>query len=254
MASKRKRGRGLLPRAFVVSKSRLRQNLQKIEDIPPTIPPPEDYGTTMENIRKDSNILFNYAKTPEDKLKYIQIIFKIGQMYLWYPWKVGALTDDKGREYILAKAMQAEQGQYTFIDILRKKGEKEKRDNRLKQTLDKLGATDLFFKKPHPAGLKIRIPRRKPKPVRDYEEAQVRRYKSKIKLMKFINLHKRMTKIHRSNKTTESKKELKLARERWERSRTEYLEAKRDLPKKEKAYEKWKNRSKAPKAKAFKKK
>mgnify|MGYP001008653332 CR=1 FL=1 len=253
MASKRKRGRGLLPRAFVVSKSRLRQNLQKIEDIPPTIPPPEDYGTTMENIRKDSNILFNYAKTPEDKLKYTQFIFKIGQMYLWYPWKVGALTDDKGREYILAKAMQAEQGQYTFIDALREKKEKEKRDNRLKQTLDKLGATDLFLKKPHPAGLKIRIPRKKPKPVRDLEEAQVRRFKTKMKLKKFITLYDNSRQRYDANRRPENREKRKLARERWERAKVEYLEAKRDLPKKEKAYREWRQNRKAPRAKAFKK-
>jgi hypothetical protein len=253
MPPKRKRGRGLMPRSLGSTKPRLESNLQKIEDMSPRIPPPEDYGTTMENIRKDSSILFNYAKTPEDKLKYTQIIFKLGQMYLWYPWKVGTLTDDKGKEYILAKAMQAEQDQYTFIDILRKKKEKETRDKLLKQTLDKLGATDLFFKKPHPSGLKIRIPRRKPKPVRDVEEARMTLYKADKNLSKFTKFYGIRQQRYNENRTDENKAERKRARRRWKRAKEEYLEAKRDSIRKEKAYEKWKNRSRAPRAKAFKK-
>lgn len=253
MPPKRKRGRGLMPRSLVSTKPRLESNLQKIEVMPPTIPPPEDYGTTMESIRKDATALFNYAKTPEDKLKYTQIIFKLGPMYLWYPWKVGTLTDDDGKEYILGKAMQAEQDQYTFIDELRKKREKEKRDNWLKRTLDKLGATDLFFKKPHPAGLKIRIPRQTPEPLRDYEEAQVRKFKSKRDLTKFSKLYSMSRQRYNADRTSENRGKRKRARERWERAKVEYLEAKRDLPKKEKAYLKWQQSLKVPRAKSFKK-
>ena len=253
MPPKRKRGRGLPPRTLVYTKPRLERNLQEIEDMPDTIPPPEDYSTTMESIRKDANNLLYWARTPEDNLKYTQIIFHVGRMYLWHPWKVGNMSDEKGREYILAKAMQAEQDQYTFIDILRKKREEEENNNRLKRTLDKLGATDLFFKKPHPAGLKIRIPRQKPKPVRDLEEAQMRRYKSKIKLKKFIKLYEKSRQRYKESRTAANKAERKRARELWKRGKLEYLKAKRDLPKKKQAYKEWLESLKAPRAKPFKK-
>ena len=174
-------------------------------------------------------------------------------MYLWYPWKVDTMSEDEGKEYILAKAMRAEQDQYTFIDVLRKKREEEEKNNRLKRTLDKLGATDIFFKKPHPAGLKIRIPRQKPKPVRDLEEARMRRYKADRDLLKFTELYSRRQQRYNAIRTAENKAERKRARRRWKRAKEEYLDAERDLHRKEEAYEKWKNRSKAPRAKSFKK-
>ena len=164
MPPKRKRGRGLPPRSLVSSKSRLERNLQKIEAMPPRIPPPPNYGIIMENIRQDTDMLLKYAQTTEDKLKYTQIIFNIGQMYLWHPWKVGTLTKEGARDYILGKAMQAENDQYEYILMI-------ERDNSLKKTLDKLGATDLIYKKPNSLGLRIRIPRQKPKPYRDYANA-----------------------------------------------------------------------------------
>ena len=131
MPPKRKRGRGLPPRSLVSSKSRLKHNLQKIEAMPPRIPPPPNYGMIMENIRQDTDMLLKYAQTTEDKLKYTQIIFNIGQMYLWHPWKVGTLTKEGASDYILGKAMQAENDQYEYILMI-------ERDNSLKKTLDKL--------------------------------------------------------------------------------------------------------------------
>lgn len=246
MAAKRKRGRGLPPTSLGLSKSRLNKSLQRIDNIPPRIPPPRDYGNTMENIRKDADMLLRYADTPEDKLKYVQIIFRVGQMYLWYPWKVGNLPDDKGREHVLGKAMQAEQEQYKYIRVVEKK-------TTLKQTLDKLGATDLIFKKTNQSGLRIRLPRKKPKPYRDYKSALNRKALAKNKLRKFINLHKMRKKIFIANKTRENKRELTLARERWARANKEYSEARSDLPIKKKAYEEFRANKQAPIAKSFRK-
>ena len=249
MASKRKRGRGLPPRPIGSTKSRLKRNLQKIEAMPPRVPPPQEYGTTMENIRKDADMMLKYAQTPKEKLKYVQIIFKVGQMYLWYPWKVGTLSEDDARDYILGKAMQAENDQYKYISIV-------ERDNTLKKTLDKLGATDLIYKKPSSSGLKIRLPRQKPKPYREYKRALDRKALAQNKLKKFINLHKMRKRMYLSasqENKKETKREMKLARIRWERAREEYLDAKQDLPKKKKAYEEFRARGQAPMAKSFRK-
>ena len=246
MASKRKRGRGLPPRPIGSTKSRLKRNLQKIEAMPPRVPPPQEYGTIMENIRKDADMMLKYAQTPKEKLKYTQIIFKVGQMYLWYPWKVGTLSEEDARDYILGKALQAENDQYKYKSIV-------ERDNTLKKTLDKLGATDLIFKKPSSSGLKIRLPRQKPKPYRDYADAIRRKAFTEKKLKKMINLHKLRKKIYNQNRTEANKNELKLAATRGKRAKKEYSEAKKDLPIKKRAYEEFKARGQAPRAKQFRK-
>jgi hypothetical protein len=248
--SKRKRGRGLPPIPIDRAKSRLDANLKKIEAIPPRIPPPQEYGSIMENIRKDTDMLLKYAKTPEDKLKYTRIIFTTGQMYLWYPWSIGTLSKEEGRDYILGKSMQAENDQYTYLNILREKKEKEENDRRLKETLDILGATNVIFRKPKP-GLRIRIPPKKPKPIRDYKNALDRKALAKNKIAKFLQLLRMRKRMFKANKSKENKKEWKLAKERWLAAREEYIEAKKDLPIKQKAYEEFKKRG--PLAKPFKK-
>lgn len=79
----------------------------------------EEYASSAECIRNDVDTLIKYAKTPEEKLKYTRYIFKLGQMYLWKPWKVGTLTAAKSREYVLGRAMQAEQKQYKYLDVVK---------------------------------------------------------------------------------------------------------------------------------------
>ena len=253
-----KRGRGLdktlirLPRI----KRRLEFSLRKISGEFDGA----EYQFLAETIRKDLDTLLEYAKTPEDKLRYTQYIFKLGQFYLWKPWKVGTLSDAKSREYILGKAMQAEQDQYKYVDVVNNRARvaKNKRD-----VLDALGATKMFQpRKPSP--LTVRIPKQTgSRELKEYKAARKRCTIAEIKVQKYLKLVQVKERSYRADNSKDNFEQLKkyaemLSRQNHEQSctrgnptdPTELDSANRDLPVKKAAYERSKQ-PKAPRAKTF---
>lgn len=241
-----KRGRGLdktlirLPRI----KRRLEFSLRKISGEFDGA----EYQFLAETIRKDLDTLLEYAKTPEDKLRYTQYIFKLGQFYLWKPWKVGTLSDAKSREYVLGKAMQAEQDQYKYVDVVNNRARvaKNKRD-----VLDALGATKMFQpRKPSP--LTVRIPKQTgSRELKEYKAARKRCTIAEIKVQKYLKLVQVKERSYRADDSNKNKYEQwKNSHSAWKKAVLELDSANRDLPVKKAAYERSKQ-PKAPRAKTF---
>lgn len=241
-----KRGRGLdktlirLPRI----KKRLAFSMRKIsgefEDA--------EYQFLAETIRKDVDTLLEYAKTPEEKLRYTQYIFKLGQFYLWKPWKVGTLSDAQSREYVLGKAMQAEQDQWNYRSVVQ---ERRRVAENKREALDVLGATTMF-QEPKPSDLKVRIPKNADsRQLKEYKDARKRCAIAEIKVNKYLKLTKVKETSYRADDSNKNKYEQwKNSYKAWKKATAELESANRDLPLKKEAYESSKQ-PKAPKARAF---
>lgn len=239
-----KRGRGLdktllrLPRI----KRRLEYSLRKIDgDFDDS-----EYNFLAENIRKDTDTLLQYAKTPEEKLKYTQYIFKLGQLYLWKPWKIGTLPDAKGRDYILGKAMQAEEDQWKYQSIVRQ------REN-INDVLDTLGAAKMFQKR-KPTGLRVKIPENTDsRQLREYKDALKRVAIDQGKVEKYRKMVESKENRYKADNNNKDKYEQwKNTYSAWKRAQAELAAAQRELPVKKKAYEDSKQ-PKAPRARRFQK-
>lgn len=253
---KRKRGKGLPPRKYYVAKERIEANLRKLDAMPPRIPPPKGYGELMESVRSDAEFLMKYANLPEEKLKYIQYMFKIGQMYLWYPWQVKSFNQQEAMDYMMGKAMQAEQDQWKYTEIVdrqrRAKAQADSKKKLLKKTLDKLGATDLIFKKPSTSGLQIRIPPPKPKPIREYEKLLKDIALTKRQIQKYLKITKAKERLYKADRDNKEKyMEWKNAYDYWKQYTRELQRHNEELPLKKKAYEDFKKRRPPPVARPF---
>ena len=246
MASKRKRGRGLdktlisLPRI----RRRLEYSLKRLDgDFDDS-----EYTFLAETVRKDTDTLLKYAKTPEEKLKYTQYIFKLGQLYLWRPWKIGTLPDAKGRDYILGKAMQAEEDQWKYQNIVRER-------NRVAQNkqdaLDALGAASMFQER-KPSGLTVRIPKNTDsRELREYKDAKKRVIIAKGKLDKYRKMVEVKEKRYKADDHNRDKYEQwKNTYRAWKKAQAEFHAATRDVTEKKKAYEESKQ-PRAPRARSF---
>ena len=246
MATKKKRGRGLdktlinLPRI----KRRLEFSLRKIDrgfqD--------SQYRFIAENIRKDTDTMLKYAKTPEDKLKYIQYKFKLGQLYLWKPWQIGTLSEEKGRDYILRQAMQAEQDQWKYTAIVQRRSEFEKAKE---NAADVLG---LYMAK-KPTGLKVRIPKNTDsRELKEYKAAIKREKIAKRKVQQYLKRVEVKEKMYKKDSRNKDKYEQwKNTYNAYRRAQKELADAERDLPLKKRAYERSK-KPQAPRARGFLKK
>lgn len=244
-----KRGRGLdktlvrLPRI----KRRLEYSLNRLDsDFDPS-----EYAFLAETVRKDVDILLKYAKTPEEKLEYTRYIFKLGQLYLWKPWKIGTLSDAKGRDYILGKAMQAEQDQWKYQSVVRERSRVA--ENR-QAALEALGATKMF-QKPKPSGLSVRIPKiTESRELREYKEARKRVIIAKGKLDKYLKAVQVKEKRYKADDSNRDKYEQwKNTYRAWRKAQAELHDATRDEAVKKKIYEESKQ-PRAPRAKGFLKK
>jgi hypothetical protein len=240
-----KRGRGLdktlinLPRI----KKRLAYSLKKLSG---TFQDSE-YTFLAETARKDIDTLLEYAKTPEEKLKYTQYIFKLGQLYMWKPWKVGTLSDEKGSDYILGKAMQAEEDQWKYQSIVRER--KRVAENK-REALNTLGARSLFEKRKQ-TGLSVRIPQNTDsRELREYKDARKRVVIAKGKLDKFRKMVEVKEKRFKARENRNNFEEWKNTYSAWKKAQAEFYAATRDEPVKKKAYEDSK-KPKAPKARGF---
>lgn len=244
--AKRKRGRGLdqtlinLPRI----KKRLAFCIRKIDgDFEES-----QYNFLSERIRKDVDTLLEYAQTPEEKLKLTQTIFKMGRFYMWKPWKVGTLSDEQGREYIMGKMIQAEQDQYKYANVIE---ERRRVAENKRAALDTLGATKLFQKQP-PTGLSIKIPvNNESRELREYKDARKRVVIAKGKVERYRKMVEGKEKRYKADDHNKLKyEEWKNTYSAWKRAQAEFHAANRDLPLKKKAYEDSKQ-PKAPRARAF---
>lgn len=241
-----KRGRGLdktlvrLPRI----KRRLEFSLRKISGEFHD----SEYRFLAENIRNDLDTLLQYAKTPEDKLRYTQHIFKLGQFYLWKPWKVGTLSVAQSREYILGKAMQAEQDQWKYQKVVqqRRRVAQNKRN-----ALDVLGATTMFQERT-PSSLTVRIPKNTDsRELKEYKDARKRSAIAEIKVNKYLKLTKVKEKSYKADDNNKDKYEQwKNSYSAWKKAVAELDSANTDLPVKKAAYERSKQ-PKAPRARGF---
>lgn len=246
MASKRKRGRGLdktlirLPRI----KKRLEYSLRRLDgDFDDS-----EYAFLAETVRKDTDTLLKYAKTPEEKLKYTKYIFKLGQLYLWRPWKIGTLPDAKGRDYILGKAMQAEEDQWKYQSIVR---QRERVAQNKQEALEALGAASMFQKR-KPSGLTVRIPENtESKELREYKDAKKRVIIAKGKVDKYLKMVEVKEKRYKADDRNKDKYEQwKNTYRAWKKAQAEFHAATRDIVVKKKAYEESKQ-PRAPRAKVF---
>lgn len=246
MASKRKRGRGLdktlisLPRI----RRRLEYSLKRLDgDFDDS-----EYTFLAETVRKDTDTLLKYAKTPEEKLKYTQYIFKLGQLYLWRPWKIGTLPDAKGRDYILGKAMQAEEDQWKYQNIVR---ERERVAQNKQDALDALGAASMFQER-KPSGLTVRIPKNTDsRELREYKDAKKRVIIAKGKLDKYRKMVEVKEKRYKADDHNRDKYEQwKNTYRAWKKAQAEFHAATRDVTEKKKAYEESKQ-PRAPRARTF---
>ena len=246
MASKRKRGRGLdktlisLPRI----RRRLEYSLKRLDgDFDDS-----EYTFLAETVRKDTDTLLKYAKTPEEKLKYTQYIFKLGQLYLWRPWKIGTLPDAKGRDYILGKAMQAEEDQWKYQSIVR---QRERVAQNKQDALNALGAASMFQER-KPSGLTVRIPKNTDsRELREYKDAKKRVIIAKGKLDKYRKMVEVKEKRYKADDHNRDKYEQwKNTYRAWKKAQAEFHAATRDVTEKKKAYEESKQ-PRAPRARSF---
>ena len=241
-----KRGRGLdrtlmsLPRI----KRRLAYSLKRLDgDFADS-----EYTFLAETVRNDTDTLLKYAKTPEEKLKYTQYIFKLGQLYLWRPWKIGTLPDAKGRDYILGKAMQAEEDQWKYQSIVR---QRERVAQNKQDALDALGAASMFQER-KPSGLTVRIPKNTDsRELREYKDAKKRVIIAKGKLDKYLKMVEVKEKRYKADDRNKDKYEQwKNTYRAWKKAQAEFYAAERDVTIKKKAYQESKQ-PKAPRAKVF---
>ena len=73
----------------------------------------ERYQNTAEAIRKAAEFLLVHANTPQEKLEYTRDIIQLGKFFVWKGWNVGTLNPQQSRDYMMGKAMQAEEDQCT---------------------------------------------------------------------------------------------------------------------------------------------
>ena len=240
-----KRGRGLdrtllsLPRI----KRRLAYSLKRLDGEFQD----SEYTFLAETVRKDVDTLLQYAKTPEEKLKYTQYIFKLGQLYLWKPWKVGTLSDAKGREYILGKAMQAEEDQWKYQSVR----ERARVAGNKQAALEALGATSMFEQR-KPSGLSVRIPQNTDsRELREYKDAKKRLIIARGKVDKYRKMVEVKEKRYKADNNNRDKYEQwKNTYRAWKRAQAELHDATRDIAEKKKAYDDSKQ-PKAPRARGF---
>ena len=241
-----KRGRGLdktlirLPRI----KRRLEYSLKRLEEGYDD----SEYTFLAETVRKDTDTLLKYATTPEEKLKYTQYIFKLGQLYLWRPWKIGTLPDAKGRDYILGKAMQAEEDQWKYQSIVR---QRERVAQNKQDALNALGAASMFQKR-KPSGLTVRIPENtESRELREYKDAKKRVIIAKGKLDKYRKMVEVKEKRYKADDHNRDKYEQwKNTYRAWKKAQAELHAATRDEAEKKKTYEESKQ-PRAPRARSF---
>lgn len=241
--SKRKRGRGMnrtLQRItqakMALDKARADINLDLSD---------ERYQNTAEAIRKAAEFLLVHASTPQEKLEYTRDIIQLGKFFVWKGWNVGTLNPQQSRDYMIGKAMQAEEDQWKYINIIRKQ------QKPIRDALDQLGVTHPDDRRPNGFGLSVRIrPDTRSMQLKAYAAAKKRTAMAEIKLKKYAKAKDILQKRYETAPNRNKFEEWKNTHKAWEKAKRELQEALEDEPRKKLAW--LESKSDAPAAKGFK--
>lgn len=198
----------------------------------------EQYQNTAESLRLSAEYLLSRAQTPEEKLEYTRDIMQLGKFYLWKKWQIARLDPQQSNDYMLGKALQAEEDQWKYRDMILQKP--------MRVALDQLGV--IRPRRPNGLGLSIRIkPDTRPRQLKEYAAARKRTAMARIKLEKYTKMVEVKEKRYQDDDSSVNKfQEWKNTYNAWKRAQRELQEAEEDEPRKKLALE-----SKGPAAKRF---
>ena len=205
----------------------------------------EQYQITAESLRLSAEYLLSRAQTPKEKLEYTRDIMQLGKFYLWKKWQIARLDPQQSSDYMLGKALQAEEDQWKYRDMVLRK------QRPIRNALDRLGITHPDDRRPNGFGLKFPeelAPDTRSRQKKEYDAAKRRTVVARIKLNKYaklVQLKKRKYKADDSN--VNKFEEWKNTDKAWKRAIKELQEAEEDEPRKKLAW----LESKAPAAKRF---
>lgn len=204
----------------------------------------DQYQDTAESLRLAAEYLLTRARTPKEKLEYTRDIFQLGQFFVWKKWTVGRMNLKQSSDYMIGKAMQAEEDQWKYINIIR--GQQKP----LRGALDRLGITHPDDKRPNGLKLNVKIkPDTRSRQKKEYDDARKRTVIARIKLEKYAKLVKAKEAWYKANESRNRFEEWKNSHKAWQRATRELQEAEADEPRKKLAW----LESKGPTAKGFKK-
>ena len=205
----------------------------------------ERYQNTAEAIRKAAEFLLVHASTPQEKLEYTRDIIQLGKFFVWKGWNVGTLNPQQSRDYMIGKAMQAEEDQWKYINIIRKQ------QKPIRDALDQLGVTHPDDRRPNGFGLSVRIrPDTRSMQLKAYAAAKKRTAMAEIKLKKYAKAKDILQKRYETAPNRNKFEEWKNTHKAWEKAKRELQEALEDEPRKKLAW--LESKSDAPAAKGFK--
>lgn len=238
--SKRKRGMGLdrsrvniIRAKTTLEKARAKMN-QDLTD--------EQYQNTAESLRLSAEYLLARARTPKEKLEYTRDIMQLGKFYLWKKWNIGRMNPHQSQDYILGKALQAEEDQWKYRDMILQE------QRAVRDALDQLGVTHPDDRKSNGLGLSVRIrPDNRSRQLKEYAAARKRTAMARIKLEKYAKMVKVKEKKYQADKSRNRFEEWKNSHKAWKRAQRELQEAIEDEPRKKLAW----LESKGPAAKRF---
>jgi len=200
----------------------------------------EQYQDTAETLRLAAEYLLTRTKNPKEKLEYTRDIMQLGKFYLWKKWTVGRMNLQQSSDYILGKALQAEEDQWTYRNIIR--GQQKP----IRDALDKLGI--IRPRRSNGLGLNVRIkPDTRSRQLKEYAAAKKRTVIARIKLEKYAKLVKAKEARYKANESRNRFEEWKNSHKAWKGATRELQEAEADEPRKKLAW----LESKGPAAKRF---
>jgi hypothetical protein len=200
----------------------------------------EQYQDTAETLRLAAEYLLTRARTPKEKLEYTRDIFQLGKFYLWKKWQIARLDTQQSSDYMIGKAMQAEEDQWKYINIIR--GQQKP----IRDALDRLG----IIRPRRSNGLKLSVrikPDTRSRQLKEYAAAKKRTVIARIKLEKYAKLVKAKEARYKANESRNRFEEWKNSHKAWKGATRELQEAEADEPRKKLAW----LESKGPAAKRF---
>lgn len=198
----------------------------------------EQYQNTAESLRLSAEYLLSRAQTPKEKLEYTRDIMQLGKFYLWKKWQIARLDPQQSSDYMLGKALQAEEDQWKYRDMILQ--------SPIRNALDRLGI--IRPSRPNGFGLNVRIkPDTRSRQKKEYDAARKRTVIAQIKLEKYAKMLKTKEARYKANESRNRFEEWKNTHKAWKRAKRELQEAEEDEPRKKLAW----LESKAPAAKRF---
>lgn len=203
----------------------------------------EQYQNTAESLRLSAEYLLSRAQTPKEKLEYTRDIMQLGKFYLWKKWQIARLDPQQSSDYMLGKALQAEEDQWKYRDMILRK------QRPIRNVLDRLGVTHPDDRRPNGFGLNVRIkPDTRSRQLKEYGAARKRTVIARIKLEKYTKMLEAKEARYKADDSNMNKfEEWNNTFQAFNRAKRELQEAEEDEPRKKLAW----LESKAPAAKRF---